>query len=100
VRETLFVPRQGDGRTTVWGAWFDADGRPNARAAKRYFPIERAKLGEGAELIRIEDTWLGRDGAQGAVERIAWDVKWHSGRPMPGLLRVSSSSDSAKMCRT
>jgi len=86
VRETLFVPRQGDGRTTVWGAWFDADGRPNARAAKRYFPIERAKLGEGAELIRIEDTWLGRDGAQGAVERIAWDVKWHSGRPMPAEL--------------
>jgi len=45
--------------------------------------VESPFLGD---YLRIEDTWLGRDGAQGAVERIAWDVKWHSGRPMPAEL--------------
>jgi hypothetical protein len=46
VRQTIFVPRQGDGRATVWGAWFDADADRPARAAKRYAPIADAKIGE------------------------------------------------------
>src|SRR5512147_2075233 len=74
VRQTLFVPRQGDGRATIWGAWFDADATPPARAAKRYGPLDRAGVGgaSGASeadepLIQIEDSWLGRGGAAGRV---------------------------------
>ena len=85
VRQTLFVPRQGDGRATTWGAWFDADASPPARAAKRYVPIEAiAKAEDGGDkslpLIRVDDSWLGRAGAAGQVDGLAWDVGWTGGR--------------------
>src|SRR4029078_2157832 len=67
IRQTMFVPRQGDARTTIWGAWFDADATPPAQAAKRYLSIEHATVndkggdsgGNDDPLIRIEDSWLG-----------------------------------------
>jgi 2-keto-4-pentenoate hydratase/2-oxohepta-3-ene-1,7-dioic acid hydratase in catechol pathway len=86
VRQTMFVPRQGDGRATIWGAWFDADAATPARAAKRYVPLDQAKVGEAGEaasdepLIQIEDSWLGRGGAAGSVAGLAWDVRWTGGR--------------------
>jgi 2-keto-4-pentenoate hydratase/2-oxohepta-3-ene-1,7-dioic acid hydratase in catechol pathway len=110
IRQTLFVPRQGDARATIWGAWFDADATPPARAAKRYLSIDHAKVASVADgragagpggrpgtegrpgtgggtggvddepLIRIDDSWLGRAGAAGAVAELAWDVRWTGGR--------------------
>jgi 2-keto-4-pentenoate hydratase/2-oxohepta-3-ene-1,7-dioic acid hydratase in catechol pathway len=84
VRQTIFVPRQGEARATTWGAWFDADATPPARAAKRYVPIEQATVGEASKhdepLIQIEDSWLGRGGAAGSVSGLAWDVRWTGGR--------------------
>lgn len=95
IRQTMFVPRQGEARATIWGAWFDADARPPARAAKRYVSIERARIGETGEtgetgqtgatraadpLIQIEDSWLGRGGAVGSVSGLLWDVRWTGGR--------------------
>jgi 2-keto-4-pentenoate hydratase/2-oxohepta-3-ene-1,7-dioic acid hydratase in catechol pathway len=94
IRQTLFVPRDGDGRATIWGAWFDADAASPTRAAKRYVPIERAKVGKEATgevieaeagghdepLIQIEDSWLGRSGAAGSVPGLAWEVGWTGGR--------------------
>lgn len=80
VRQTFFVPRQGDARATIWGAWFDADAERPARAAKRYASIDRARIGEGEELIRIDDSWMTRGAATGSVEGLAWDVTWTGGR--------------------
>ncbi|HWO25168.1 MAG TPA: hypothetical protein VNO30_40795, partial [Kofleriaceae bacterium] len=80
VRQTILVPRQGEGRATIWGAWFDADAERPARAAKRYAPLDQAKIGEGEELIRIEDSWMTRSAAAGSVEGLAWDVAWSGGR--------------------
>ncbi len=80
VRQTFFVPRHGDGRATIWGAWFDADAARPARAAKRYTPLDRAKIGEGEELIRIDDSWMTRAAATGSVEGLAWEVAWTGGR--------------------
>jgi len=83
IRETMFVPREGDGRATVWGAWFDADADPQRRAAKRYTSIEHARVSDGEQLIRIEDSWIGRGGAAGSVDQLAWDVRWTGGRVVP-----------------
>ncbi|HEY5925220.1 MAG TPA: hypothetical protein VIV11_26235, partial [Kofleriaceae bacterium] len=47
IRETLFAPKEGEGRATVWGAWFDADAKPVRRAAKRWVAIEHAKIAGG-----------------------------------------------------
>ena len=87
VRQTMFVPRQGDGRATIWGAWFDADAETPARAAKRYVPLDQARVGRPSgeagtdePLIQIEDSWLGRGGAAGSVAGLAWDVGWTGGR--------------------
>lgn len=87
VRQTILVPRQGDARATVWGAWFDADAERPARAAKRYTTIDRARIGDGDELIRIDDeriridnSWISRAAAAGSVEGLAWDVAWSGGR--------------------
>jgi 2-keto-4-pentenoate hydratase/2-oxohepta-3-ene-1,7-dioic acid hydratase in catechol pathway len=80
VRQTIFVPRQGDGRATIWGAWFDADAGQPARAAKRYTGLDRARIGDGEELIRIDDSRMTRGSAAGAVEGLAWDVAWTGGR--------------------
>jgi 2-keto-4-pentenoate hydratase/2-oxohepta-3-ene-1,7-dioic acid hydratase in catechol pathway len=80
VRQTMFVPRRGDARTTVWGAWFDADADPPAYAAKRYAPIDRAKIGEGDDLIRVDDCHMTHGTAAGSVEGLAWDIAWSGGR--------------------
>jgi 2-keto-4-pentenoate hydratase/2-oxohepta-3-ene-1,7-dioic acid hydratase in catechol pathway len=80
VRETILVPRQGDGRATIWGAWFDADAPVPAHAAKRYMPIEQAKIGEGDELINIDGAWMSRTAAKGGVETLSWDFSWGEGR--------------------
>jgi 2-keto-4-pentenoate hydratase/2-oxohepta-3-ene-1,7-dioic acid hydratase in catechol pathway len=86
IRQSLFVPRQGDARATIWGAWFDADATPASRAGKRYVAIEHAevvKAGAARDeepLIRIEDSWLGRGGAAGNVAELAWDLRWTGGR--------------------
>ncbi len=80
VRQTMFVPRQGDGRATIWGAWFDADAPVPARAAKRFVPIAQAKIGEGDRLIQIEDAWISHGAAVGHVSELAWDITWSGGR--------------------
>ncbi|MDQ3336844.1 MAG: fumarylacetoacetate hydrolase family protein [Myxococcota bacterium] len=80
VRETILIPRQGDGRATIWGAWFDADAPVPAHAAKRYMPIEQAKIGEGEELINIDGAWMSRTAAKGGVETLSWDFAWGAGR--------------------
>jgi 2-keto-4-pentenoate hydratase/2-oxohepta-3-ene-1,7-dioic acid hydratase in catechol pathway len=80
VRQTILVPRQGDGRATIWSAWFDADAERPARAAKHYTSIDRARIGDGEELIRIDDSRMTRAAAAGSVEGLAWDVAWTGGR--------------------
>ncbi len=80
IRQTMFVPKTGKGRATIWGAWFDADAPTPGRAAKRYHPLEQSTAGDGDALIRINDSYLSRHGATGAVDGIAWDVTWTGGR--------------------
>lgn len=102
IRETLFVPRQGEARATIWGAWFDADATPPTHAAKRYVPIPERVSGDGAgsagvlargvaakvggeseddePLIQIDDSWLGHNGAAGSVAGLSWEVQWTGGR--------------------
>jgi 2-keto-4-pentenoate hydratase/2-oxohepta-3-ene-1,7-dioic acid hydratase in catechol pathway len=80
IRQTFLVPRQGDGRTTIWGAWFDADAARPTRAAKRIEPLDRAQVGEGEALIRVGDSFMTRSAAIGSVEDLAWDVTWSGGR--------------------
>ncbi len=82
IRETLFVPKEGDGRATVWGAWFDLDATPSTRVGKRFVPIERAKVSDGEELIRIDDSVIGKSGATGAVEGLSWRATWRGGKPV------------------
>src|SRR5581483_7242009 len=92
VRQTLFVPPSGEGRATIWGAWFDAGSRggaPTTWSAKRFVPIDRAQLptdganSPDAPLITIDDTWLSSTGAAGQVGQLAWDVRWTGGRTVP-----------------
>ena len=82
IRETLFVPKEGDGRATIWGAWFDADAKPSTRAAKRFVPIDQAKIGDGStdELIRIDDAFITKTGAAGGCDGLAWMVAWKGGK--------------------
>jgi len=82
IRQTLFSPKEGAGRATTWGAWFDADATPATRAGKRYTSIEHAKLGDGEELIRIGDAYLGRSGAVGSIDGLAWQARWWGGKPV------------------
>jgi 2-keto-4-pentenoate hydratase/2-oxohepta-3-ene-1,7-dioic acid hydratase in catechol pathway len=86
IRQTLFVPKQGDGRASIWGAWFDADSDPPTLAAKRREPIERMTLGDGDTLIRIADSWFGASGAEGTVDGFAWRARWSGGAPLTGEL--------------
>jgi 2-keto-4-pentenoate hydratase/2-oxohepta-3-ene-1,7-dioic acid hydratase in catechol pathway len=79
IRQTLFVPKLGDGRATVWGAWFDRDGTPKSRAAKVAAPMSELALGEPETLIRIGDSRFGLGGASGHVDGIAWDARWTGG---------------------
>ena len=80
LRQTIFVPKTGDARSTIWGAWFDAEHKPATRAAKRVLPIEAATSGAGDDLIRTDDSHIARSGAKGSVENIAWDASWSGGR--------------------
>ena len=80
IRQTFFVPSDGDGRATVWGAWFDADGAPRRRAAKRHAPMSELALGEPDASIRIGEHRFGRASARGSVDGIDWDARW-SGSP-------------------
>ncbi|MEJ7596743.1 MAG: fumarylacetoacetate hydrolase family protein [Kofleriaceae bacterium] len=80
IRETMFVPRQGDARATIWAAWFDADAPDPTRAAKRYASIDHVKIGEDDALIRIDDSWMSKTAANGSVDQLAWDVSWSGGR--------------------
>ncbi len=84
IRQTFLVPRHGEGRTTVWGAYYDADAATikGARrlAAKRYMPLEELKLGEGDRLISAGDSYITPTSAVGAVEGISWDLSWKGGR--------------------
>jgi hypothetical protein len=92
VRQTLFVPPSGDGRATIWGAWFDAGkggAAPTTWSAKRFVPIDRAQLlpdgqnSPDAPLITIDDAWLSSTGAAGQVGQLGWDVRWTGGRTVP-----------------
>lgn len=82
IRQTLLAPKDGEARATVWGAWFDADRKPATHAGKRFGPIERAKVGEGDELIRIDDSVMTKAGATGAVDDLAWRATWSGGKPV------------------
>lgn len=80
LRQTMFVPRSGEARATVWGAWFDADASPKTRAAKRFAPLAEAQHEDPKALVATFDSKLSRLGALGAVPGIAWDVSWNGGR--------------------
>ena len=86
IRQTLFVPKQGDGRASIWGAWFDAGATPPTRAAKRRESLEVMKLGDGDALIRVDDSWFGRSGAAGHVAGLAWNASWTGGTEVGGEL--------------
>jgi len=79
VRHTLFVPRSGDGRSVVWGAWFDADADPQTHAAKRLHSIKDARLDSADALIEIADSSLSATATRGAVDGLSWDVAWTGG---------------------
>lgn len=81
LRQSVFVPKEGEGKATIWGAWFDADASPASRAAKRFAPLDDVRTGEGEELVAVADAHLSRSGAAGSVEGIAWDVRWWGGKP-------------------
>ena len=80
IRQTMFVPRTGHARATVWGAWFDADATPSRVAAKRFAPLDAGTVDEGETLIKTFDSRLSRTAAVGAVDGLAWDVAWSGGR--------------------
>lgn len=80
IRETMFVPKEGDGRATIWGAWFDADATPPSIASKRYVPLDHAQIGDSEELIRIDDSWISRSGASGSVDNLRWQAQWSGGK--------------------
>jgi 2-keto-4-pentenoate hydratase/2-oxohepta-3-ene-1,7-dioic acid hydratase in catechol pathway len=80
VRQSFFMPRDGEGRAKIWGAWFDADACEPTRAAKRPATISDVELDREGALIRIFDAAMTTDSAHGAVEGLAWDVRWTGGR--------------------
>ena len=80
IRQSLFVPKDGEGKATIWGAWFDADGTPRSRAAKRFAPLDGVATGEET-LIEIAESRVTRTGATGSVEGISWDARWSGGKP-------------------
>lgn len=96
IRQTMFVPRTGAARATVWGAWFDADATTRSRAAKRFAPLDATTLDDGETLIKTFDSRLSRTAAVGAVEGIAWDVSWSGGSEgtpeLPSWLPASTHS--------
>ncbi|HUS28401.1 MAG TPA: fumarylacetoacetate hydrolase family protein [Kofleriaceae bacterium] len=82
LRESLFIPKEGDGRATIWGAWFDADAMPKTRAGKRILPLDQAITGEGEQLIRIADSHVARTGVVGGIDGLTWKATWSGGKPV------------------
>ncbi|MCX5742589.1 MAG: fumarylacetoacetate hydrolase family protein [Proteobacteria bacterium] len=83
IRESLFVPRTGEPRATVWAAWFDADASPVRRAAKRFIPLASpVSVDSETALVEIDGARLGRGGATGQVSGLAWDATWSGGRQL------------------
>jgi len=80
IRQTMFIPRSGHARATVWGAWFDADAATPSIAAKRFAPLDATTVDEGETLVKTFDSRLSKTAAVGAVEGITWDVSWSGGR--------------------
>ncbi|HLL23643.1 MAG TPA: hypothetical protein VK427_16005, partial [Kofleriaceae bacterium] len=82
IRETMLVPRQGEGRATIWAAWFDADAAEPARAAKRYMPLDQVEIGKDGDnaLVEIDGATMTRTTARGAVDFLSWDIAWGAGR--------------------
>lgn len=80
IRETILVPRQGEGRATIWAGWFDADAPEPAYGAKRYLPLAQAVIGQGDELIHIDGASMTKTAARGSCEALSWDVSWGAGR--------------------
>jgi 2-keto-4-pentenoate hydratase/2-oxohepta-3-ene-1,7-dioic acid hydratase in catechol pathway len=79
LRQTYFVPKTGEGRATIWGAWFDAASSPKTVSAKRALPLDAMELGGDDALIRIADAKFGTTGATGSVDGIAWSARWTGG---------------------
>jgi len=90
IRQTLFIPKQGDGRATVWGAWFDADAPTPARARKRILAPSAVRGGTGDVLVHHDDCALGRAGASGHAGDLTWKLAWTGGKteapPLPSWL--------------
>lgn len=84
LRQTLFVPKTGEQpRATIWGAWFDADAPAERRtyAAKRFAQLPDPETPpDGDVLVQFGDDHLGRHGAVGRVDGLAWDCSWSGGR--------------------
>lgn len=80
-RNSLFIPPDGEGRATVWGAWFDVDATPSSIGAKRIAALDDAITGDGDELIRIGDSRMTRTSAAGSALNLSWDVRWSGGKP-------------------
>ena len=85
IRQTFFVPKEGDGRATIWGAWFDADGDPPTRAGKRHATMDRVQT-DGDALIRIDDSSLSKTGAIGGVAELRWQARWSGGAALDSEL--------------
>ena len=90
IRQTLFIPKSGDGRATVWAAWFDADATSPARARKRILPPSAVRAGTGDVLVHHDDCALGRTGATGSAGDLRWQLAWSGGTaeraPLPSWL--------------
>jgi 2-keto-4-pentenoate hydratase/2-oxohepta-3-ene-1,7-dioic acid hydratase in catechol pathway len=81
IRETILIPRTGSDRATIWGGWFDLDADAPAHGVKRYMPIDKAVIGEGEQLVRLDDSWMSRSAAQGRVDdTLSWNIAWGAGR--------------------
>jgi len=80
LRQSLFIPKEGDGRATIWGAYFDADALPKTRAGKRIVGLDQAITGESEQLVRIADSHISRSGAVGGIDQLRWNVTWSGGK--------------------
>ena len=93
VRQTLFVPKHGDARATVWAAWFDGG---DVRANKRLMPVSAVRAGEGDVLVHHDDCRIARDGAAGTVGDFRWELAWTGGSrpadPLPAWVPAPTHS--------
>jgi hypothetical protein len=93
VRYTLEAPLHGDPTCALWFAAMDPERGVSARKAT--LPI--AELTATAEpfSLQIAQAQLTDTAATGAVEDVAWDLHWHTGRayePVPALLQRFAST--------